>query len=97
MPRYELSSAADTDLSEIYAYSFIEFGEQRANAYFESLEDCLQRLAATPKLGMNVDGLRRRYLRFIHQRHSIYYKKARSGILVVRVLGPGMSDDKNLP
>ena len=25
--------------------SFLKFGEQRADAYFESLEDCLQRLA----------------------------------------------------
>lgn len=97
MPRYELTNTADEDLSAIYAYSFMEFGENRADAYFESLEECLKRLAENPKLGMDVGSLRRRYFRFVHQRHSIYYKKSRSGILVVRVLGPGMSEDRNLP
>ena len=97
MPRYQLTNAADEDLAELYAYSFIEFGEQRADAYFESLEECLQTLAEKPNLGVGVDLLRQKYLRFVHERHSVYYKKSKAGILVVRVLGPGMSADRNLP
>jgi toxin ParE1/3/4 len=97
VPKYQLTNAADEDLSELYTYSFLEFGELRADAYFESLEDCLQRLTENPQLGMNVNGLRRNYYRFVHQRHSVYYKKSRSGILVVRILGPGMSAERNLP
>jgi toxin ParE1/3/4 len=97
VPSYQLTNAADEDLVELYTYSFLEFGEHRAEAYFELLEDCLQRLAANPQLGVGVTGLRRDYYRFVHQRHSIYYKKSRSGILVVRILGPGMSAERNLP
>lgn len=97
MPSYQLTNAADEDLVELYTYSFLEFGEHRADAYFESLDDCLQRLADNPQLGMDVTGLRRDYYRFVHQRHSIYYKKSRSGILIVRILGPGMSAERNLP
>lgn len=97
MAKYRLTQAADQDLNEIYVYSHLEFGEQRPDAYFESLEACLGRLADNPKLGMNMASLRRDYLRFIHQRHTIYYKRTRSGILVVRILGPGMSSDRNLP
>ena len=97
MPKYQLTNAADEDLADLYSYSFVEFGESRADAYFESLEDCLQRLAKNPQLGMNVSGLRRNYFRFVHQQHSIYYKRSRSGIRIVRILGPGMSADKNLP
>ncbi len=97
MLRYQLTNAADEDLTELYAYSFIEFGEQRADAYFESLEECLQTLAENPNLGVDVKLLRQKYLRFVHERHSVYYKKSKAGILVVRVLGPGMSADKNLP
>ena len=97
MPRYQLTNAADADLSELYAYSFLEFGEARADAYFESLEDCLQHVAENPQLGVDVAGLRSGYRRFVHQRHSIYFRKSRSGILVVRVLGPGMSAERNLP
>lgn len=97
MPDYQLTNAADEDLSELYTYSFLEFGERHADAYFESLEDCLRRLAEKPQLGMDVTGVRREYYRFVHQRHSIYYKKSRSRILIVRVLGPGMSAERNLP
>ena len=97
MPNYQLSNAADEDLSELYAYSYAEFGENRADAYFDSLENCLQRLADRPQLGLNVSPLRNDYLRFVHQKHSIYYKRSRTGILVVRVLGPGMSAERNLP
>ena len=97
MPEYRLSRAAENDLEAIYTYSFVEFGEHRADAYFESLENCLQRLAEQPQLGMNISTVRQRYSRFVHQRHSIYFKKSKSGILVVRMLGPGMSTERNLP
>ncbi len=97
MPEYQLSKAADAELSELYTYSFSEFGELRADAYFESLENCLQKLAGQPQLGMNVTALRKDYMRFVHQRHSIYYKRLRAGIFVVRILGPGMSAERNLP
>ncbi len=97
MPEYTLSNAAERDLEDIYAYSFLEFGERRADAYFESLEDCLRRLAEHPSLGMDVSSLRGGYLRFVHHRHSIYYKTTKQGGSVIRVLGPGMSPDRNLP
>ena len=97
MPDYRLTAAADADLSDIYAYTFLEFGERRAEAYFESLEDCLNRLASNPQLGRDVTLLREGYRLFVHKRHSIYYKSATSGILVVRVLGPGMTAELNLP
>lgn len=96
MPDYWLSKAADEDLDELYVYSFTEFGERRADAYFESIEACLERLAANPALGADVSALRAGYLRFAHQRHSIYYKRSKPGILVVRVVGPGMSPEKHL-
>jgi toxin ParE1/3/4 len=93
VPEYELSKAAEQDLEEIYAYSFFEFGEQRADAYFESLESSLQHLAEQPAIGMGVSSVRKAYSRLVHHRHSIYYKKSGSGILVIRILGPGMSPD----
>ena len=97
MPRYELSATADADLTDLYRYTFAEFGEEQADAYFDSLGESLARLAANPQLGLDVSGLRKGYRRFVHRRHSIYYQMARNGIFVVRILGPGMSPDRNLP
>jgi toxin ParE1/3/4 len=95
--RYELSKAADEDLSNIYAYTFQEFGERQADAYFDALEESLIDLASNPDLGRDVSFVRSGFRLFVHQRHSIYYKPLRSGIIVIRVLGPGMSPRVNLP
>ena len=96
MASYELTAAADQDLTDIYTYSLVEFGESRADAYFDALHQSLSRLANNPRLGIDVGSLRKGYRRLVHQRHSIYYQESLTGILVVRVLGPGMSVERNL-
>lgn len=96
MPRYELTQAADEDLSDIYAFTYLDFGERQADAYFESLEDCLNHLARNPSLGRAVSAVRDGYRLFVHKRHSVYYQPSRLGILVVRVLGPGMDPESHL-
>jgi toxin ParE1/3/4 len=88
VPKYQLSNAADEDLSELYTCSYLEFGELRADAYFESLEDCLQRLATYPRLGMDVSSIRSNCYRFAHQRHSFYYRKTSSESLLSAFLAP---------
>ena len=97
MRKYQLSEAADKDLSDIYIYSYGEFGERQADAYFESLEATLSRLSENPMLGVGVDSLRQGYRRLVHKKHSIYYKTTRSGVLIVRILGPGMATEPHLP
>jgi toxin ParE1/3/4 len=94
--KYRLTQAADKDLSDISAYSYREFGEQQADRYFESLEESLARLGDNPLLGVDVSSVRRGYRRRIHRRHAIYYKTIPTGVLIVRILGPGMSAEPNL-
>lgn len=91
MRKYELSRAADRDLDEIYVYTFREFGALQADVYFESLEACLTKLAENPLLGVDASNVRAGYRRFVHQRHTLYYRKVRTGVRIVRILGPGMS------
>ena len=97
MTEYRLSKAAEQDLEEIYTYSFREFGERRADAYFQSLENCLEHLSVQPRLGVDASSLRKNYFRYVHQRHSIYFRQSSVGILIIRILGPGMSAERNLP
>jgi toxin ParE1/3/4 len=92
-----LSKAADKDLSDIYTYTFREFGELQADIYFTSLEELLSNLGNNPSLGVDVSTLREGYKRFVHKRHAIYYKAEQKGILVVRILGPGMMADRHIP
>ena len=97
MPDYVLTRAADEDLTEIYRYTFTEFGESQAETYFDSLEECLNHLAENPELGLDVSSVRDGYRRFVHKQHMIFYKPTDSGILVVRILGPGMLLERHLP
>jgi len=46
---------------------------------------------------VDISNVRVAYSRLVHHRHSIYYKKSKRGILVIRILGPGMSPGRNLP
>lgn len=95
MLKYELSRAADRDLDDIYVYTFREFGVLQADVYFESLEDCLTKLAENPLLGVDASNVRAGYRRFVHQRHTLYYRKIRTGVRIVRILGPGMSVERS--
>lgn len=96
MAKYELSRAADRDLEDIYEYTFLQFGAMQADVYFESLEECFSNLAENPLLGMDASHIRKDYRRFVHQRHTLYYKTMKTGVRVMRVLGPGMLTQRAL-
>ena len=97
MRKYRVSKAADKDLSDIYTYTYREFGESQADAYFVSIEEVLLKLTDNPNLGVDVSALREGYRRFVHKRHAIYYTADKKGIFVVRFLGPGMAADRHIP
>lgn len=94
--QYELSRAADRDLDDVYIYTFREFGALQADAYFESLEECLGKLAENPSLGIDCSNVRGGYRRFVHQRHTVYYKNRKTGVRVIRILGSGMSVERSM-
>ena len=96
MLKYELSRAADRDLDDIYVYTFREFGVLQADVYFESLDVCLAKLAENPLLGVDASNVRAGYRRFVHQRHTLYYRKIRTGVRILRILGPGMSVERSI-
>ena len=89
MPDYTLSKAADRDLIRIYRDIFRAFGEARADAYFESLDELLNRLAANSRLGRQVDRIRPGYRRYAHQHHLVYYNTKGGRVCMVRILGSG--------
>jgi plasmid stabilization system protein ParE len=60
MAKFELTKAADRDLTDIYAYSHRQFGERKAEEYLLSLESCLSQLAEMPGMGRSIDHIRSR-------------------------------------
>lgn len=96
MSGYKLSRKAQRDLETIFKYTYKEFGIEQARTYLLGLEECFDTLASQPQLAHRVDDIRTDYLRFLHSKHSIYFKVRNSGILVVRVLHQQMKFELHL-
>lgn len=96
MASFELSEAADRDLTGIYRYSYRQFGVEQADAYLFALEQCFARLAQFPQLGRSIEHLRRGYFRFEHASHTVFYVRTEDGIRVIRVLHERMDPDRHL-
>ncbi len=97
MTDYTISEKADSDLTEIYEYSFKQFGELKADAYLASLEEKFLFLAENPKTGINIDYIRQGYYKCKHISHTIFYIiKNRKTIMIVRVLHSNMDNKTHL-
>ncbi len=96
MPDYVLSNKAESDLTEIYVYSFRTFGETKADSYFLGLRDCLQALADNPRMGRAAAYLRPGLYCHRHARHIVFYMTEAAGIFVVRILHDAMDISRNL-
>ncbi len=94
--KYKLSKRADKDFKGIYKYTYKKFGEQQADKYTDSLEQCFSLLSEMPTIGRNVDYIKKGVLRHEHQKHTIFYRARKQDIFVVRILHEDMDPIKNL-
>jgi toxin ParE1/3/4 len=97
MAEFRLSKRADLDIFEILVFSIERFGLERAEHYKAGLEGCLQRVANDPRLGRRMTGRAKTYLRYVCQRHVIFYSQEAEGTFVVRVLHGSMDHMRYLP
>jgi len=84
--KVRLTAKAERDLREIYDYSFLRFGEDKADAYLLGLDEKFRLLASKPELGRRIDNIRADYFRFEYVSHSVFYRRIEGGIQVVRIL-----------
>ncbi|MBF0269322.1 MAG: type II toxin-antitoxin system RelE/ParE family toxin [Alphaproteobacteria bacterium] len=96
MGEYVLSNKAADDLDGIYVYSFQAFGEVQADAYFNSLSDCLQSLADNPSLGHAVPDLHEGLHCHHHARHLVFYLTELGGVFIVRILHDAMDAKRHI-
>jgi len=74
MARYRLSEKADEDLSRLYEYGILHYGQHRADRYYDGLIERFAELTENPRLWPAVDHIRSGYRRSVYGRHSIYYR-----------------------
>lgn len=83
---YELSIQADQDISNIYDYTYSEFGDDQAVAYLADLETILLKLVDYPELGRERPEIRVGLRSFSYRNHVIFYRIRETHIRIVRVL-----------
>ena len=96
MPSYELSRAADADLQAITRQSAEQSGFDQAEANLHALQRSIENLAVFPESGRRVDEVRQGYFRFESERHAVFYRQTKTGILIVRVLHQRMQPKRHL-
>lgn len=93
--RYEISTAAATDIDNIVEYTLLNFGATQAGKYAASLDHCFSLIASIPTLGRKYE--RRPELhQFLHGRHVIYYQIESESIQIVRILHERMNPESRL-
>ena len=94
--KYELSDRADSDLKEIYKYSYVSHGEAQADRYYDGLIARLEFLAETPQIARERRDLKPPVRVHPHGRHLIVYQDREGHILIVRVLHQSMDIESQL-
>lgn len=95
---YEIhkQAAAEDDLVGIWRYSFERWGIEQADRYLDELDEGIEALAGSPRLGSECGHIRAGYRRLRIRHHSVYYRLSSSRIEIVRVLHERMEPDRHL-
>lgn len=83
---YELSDAADQDISKIFDYTEEEFGFDQAVAYVSELEDLFNLLIENPEIGRSRNEIRTNLRSLKKLSHIVFYRNLKDRIRIVRVL-----------
>ncbi len=91
------SARAESDLREIWVYSYRNWGEAQADRYLDELDEGLQDCRAQPERGNIRDDVRPGYWSQLVRRHVLFYTFTDEAILLQRVLHGSMDPTIHLP
>ena len=83
---YELSTAADQDLEDIFDYLNEHYGVDRAEEYLITLEILFNQLVDYPAMGVSRNEIRVGLRSFPKEQHIIFYRALPDRVRIVRVL-----------
>jgi toxin ParE1/3/4 len=92
---YRLSPIAEADLEDIWLYTFRSWSAEQADAYHRDLVTAFGDLATGRKIGRTAD-IREGYFKYLSGSHVIYFRQAKHGIDVIRVLHVRMDVNRHL-
>ena len=96
MRKIHKQQLAESDLLDIWQYSYEEWGVAQADRYLDELEENITLLIESPELGVERDLVRPGYRVLFVNSHAVYYTVAPAFIHIVRVLHVRMDPGKHL-
>jgi len=96
MRKIHVHALAESDLIDIWQYSFEEWGEIQADKYLDELDSGIGKLADNPELGMKRDYVRDGYRVLFIGSHAVYYTATPDTVHIIRVLHGCMDPDRHL-
>lgn len=85
MLEIQTSHKADSDLEDIWHYSFQQWGEEQADRYYDKLDAAINQLGHMPKIGKPREQIRLGLRAYHTGRHIIYYQIYPTYIYILRV------------
>lgn len=93
MANYRISQDAKADLGRIYRRGVREYGEARADQYYNAFFERFEQLAKQPYLYQAIDDIREGYRRSVCGVDSIYYRVDGDTVEIMSILGHQDADD----
>jgi toxin ParE1/3/4 len=84
-PAYTIRQAAESDLEEIWLYSYEQWGVEQADKYLRSLFARFTWLAENPNAGKQRDDVKPGYYSFPEGLRIVFYKIKETGIEVIGI------------
>jgi toxin ParE1/3/4 len=83
---YRLSPKAREDMEAVWLYSLAQWGADQTERYVDELTEAFQFLAHNAEAGAACENIRVGYRKYPIMRHVVYYRKAKYGIEIMRIL-----------
>jgi len=96
MTGYKLTKKADTDLENIWDYTFKKWGQSQAREYLENLEKKFQFITENPELGTDRSYIQNFSRSSNEGEHVIYYRQYHHHVRIIRVLHQTMNPKKQI-
>ena len=86
MNSVRLTPLAKADLNDIWEYSAKQWNIDQAEAYMRALDATFHLLVLNPRLGRNIDDIRKGYFKFSTASHILIYRVHKAQVEIVRIL-----------
>ncbi len=93
---YRLSERAAQDIADIYVYSHTRWGEERADAYVESLYRGLKQLAARPDRNTSRNKRSAPFRMTAVQQHFILFEMLNDEVIILAILHQSRNVEKHV-